>query len=162
MSQAGTDADPSATISAGGSQRGGGQPGGPGGPRVGALTGHDNPGAVRVDKWLWAVRLYKTRTAATEACRGGHVRVNQASAKPATMVKPGDTVRDRTEGRERVVEVARVIEKRTGAPAAAGCYIDRSPPPPPREAIPVGFSRERGSGRPTKKDRRQLDRLRRQ
>jgi ribosome-associated heat shock protein Hsp15 len=125
-------------------------------------AGHDSSSSVRVDKWLWAVRLYKTRTAATDACRGGHVRVNQASAKPATTVKPGDTVRDRNDGRERVVEVARVINKRLGAPAAAECYIDRSPPPPPREAGLVAFSRDRGTGRPTKRDRRRLDRIRRQ
>ena len=126
------------------------------------MVGHDGSSSVRVDKWLWAVRLYKTRTAATDACRGGHVRVNQASAKPATTVKPGDTVRNRDDNRERVVEVAKVIYKRVGAPAAAECYIDHSPPLPPREASPVAFSRDRGTGRPTKRDRRQLDRLRRQ
>ena len=117
--------------------------------------------ATRVDKWLWAVRLYKTRSMSTEACRAGHVRVNQVGAKPATTVKPGDTVNARAEGRERVVEVVRVIEKRVGAPIAAECYLDHSPPPPKEDAPGVlNFVRERGVGRPTKRERRQLDRLR--
>jgi ribosome-associated heat shock protein Hsp15 len=119
-------------------------------------------GAVRVDKWLWSVRLYKTRSAATEACRAGHVRVNQANAKPATPLRPGDTVTARVEDRERIVEVVRLIEKRVGAPVAAECYVDHSPPPPEDHGPGmVNFARDRGMGRPTKRDRRQLDQLRR-
>lgn len=117
------------------------------------------PGTTRVDKWLWAVRLYKTRSAATDACRAGHVRVNRAAAKPATLVKAGDTVEARSAGREHVVEVTTVIEKRVGAPVAVCCYVDHSPPPPSKEAGP-NFVRERGTGRPTKRERRQLDRVR--
>lgn len=116
-------------------------------------------GTVRVDLWIWSVRLLKTRSMATTACRAGHVRVNDERAKPSTAVKPGDEIRLRHDGRERIVVVQKIIRKRVGAPAAAECLIDKSPPPPPREAlIPVG-RRERGAGRPTKRDRRELERV---
>ena len=116
---------------------------------------------TRVDRWLWAVRLYKSRAAATEACRGGHVRVNDAPAKPATTVRVGDRVEAQAPGRLRVFEVVRIIDKRVGAPLAAECVVDHSPPPPPREeAVIPAFLRDPGAGRPTKRDRRQLDRFR--
>jgi ribosome-associated heat shock protein Hsp15 len=121
-----------------------------------------SPATTRVDKWLWAVRIYKTRTAATDACRAGHVKVNRTGAKPATLVKPGDTVEARSHGLDHVVEVTSIIEKRGGAAVATACYVDHSPPPPPKEALAPYFERDRGAGRPTKKDRRQLDRVRRQ
>lgn len=112
--------------------------------------------STRLDRWLWAVRLTKTRTDAAAACRGGHVRVNDRPAKPATTVAPGDEVRARVNDRTRVVEVVRVIQKRVGPPAAAECYIDRTPAPPPESLVPVA-RRDRGAGRPTKRDRRVLD-----
>jgi len=115
---------------------------------------------TRVDVWLWAVRIYKTRSAATAACRGGHVRVNRAAAKASTHVKVGDRV-DAYVGRPRVLEVAAVIEKRVGAPAAAKCLVDHSPPVPVVRRQPRVFVREPGSGRPTKRERRALDRLKR-
>lgn len=116
--------------------------------------------STRVDAWIWAIRLTKTRSAAGAACRGGHVRVNGATAKPAQPVVPGDEVRVRLSGRERVVEVTKSISKRVSAPMAAECYIDRSPPPPPREVVASQPRRDRGAGRPTKRERRQLDQLR--
>lgn len=116
--------------------------------------------SVRIDQWLAAVRLVKTRSAAAKACTGGHVTVNGKAAKPATPVSIGDRVEARLHQRERVVEVTRVITKRVGAPIAQGCYIDHSPPPPEREPTAVFAVRDRGAGRPTKRDRRQLDRLR--
>lgn len=117
--------------------------------------------STRVDKWLWAVRMYSSRTAASDACAGGHVRVNGAPAKASTIVRVGNTVTATAGGRERVLEVARIIEKRVGAALAAECFIDHSPPTPPREEyVPPLFTRPRGSGRPTKRDRRQLDRFR--
>ena len=85
---------------------------------------------TRVDRWVWAIRLYKTRSDATDACRGGHVQVNGKSAKPATPIRPGDQVEARLHGIDRVVEVTEVIDKRVGAAVAAGCYIDHSPPVP--------------------------------
>jgi ribosome-associated heat shock protein Hsp15 len=115
--------------------------------------------STRVDIWLWAVRIYKSRSAATAACRGGHVRVNRGPAKASTHVKIGDRV-DAFAERARVLEVVAIIEKRVGAPAAAKCFIDQSPPAPvTRRQVPI-FVREPGSGRPTKRERRQLDRLR--
>ncbi|MFD9893424.1 RNA-binding S4 domain-containing protein [Amycolatopsis sp. NPDC059027] len=115
--------------------------------------------STRVDRWLWAVRLVKTRPDAAAACRGGHVRVNDRPAKPATTVSPGDEVRAHLNGTTRIVEVARVIQKRVGAADAATCFIDRTPAPPPEASVPVA-RRERGAGRPTKRDRRILDRFR--
>ena len=115
--------------------------------------------STRVDRWLWAVRLTKTRPDAAAACRGGHVRVNDRPAKPSTMVSPGDEVRARVGDRTRIVEVARVIQKRVGAADAVTCYLDRTPAPPPTSSVPVA-ARDRGAGRPTKRDRRILDRWR--
>ncbi|AOR34937.1 heat-shock protein [Streptomyces fodineus] len=115
---------------------------------------------VRIDSWIWAVRLIKTRSLGATACRGGHVHVNGERVKPAYSVRVGDEVRLRHEGRERVVIVKRLIRKRVGAPVAAQCYIDNSPPPPPREAVAPAGLRDRGAGRPTKRDRRELERLR--
>jgi ribosome-associated heat shock protein Hsp15 len=112
-----------------------------------------------VDRWLWAVRLTKTRSDAAAACRGGHVRVNDRPAKPATSVSAGDEVRVRVAGATKVVEVVRVIQKRVGAVDAATCYLDRTPAPPPEAAVPVA-RRDRGAGRPTKRERRVLDRFR--
>ncbi len=105
------------------------------------------------------MRLAKTRSAASSACRAGHVRVNGMRVKPAHQVRAGDEVRLRQDGRERVVVVVRVIAKRAGAPAAAECYIDNSPPPPPREQIVTVAARDRGAGRPTKRERRSIDKL---
>ncbi|MFI9010876.1 RNA-binding S4 domain-containing protein [Actinosynnema sp. NPDC053489] len=117
--------------------------------------------STRVDRWLWAVRLTKTRSDAAAACRGGHVRVNDKPAKPATSVSPGDEVRARVGDRTRVVEVVRVIQKRVGAADAVGCFIDHTPPPPPATEAPAPVARrERGAGRPTKRERRVLDRFR--
>lgn len=116
--------------------------------------------ATRVDRWLWAVRLYRTRSAATGACRGGHVRINGTPAKPASVVRAGDRVEVTLHGRERLLEVVRPIGTRVGAAVAAECLVDHSPPPPTREHLPPAFARDRGTGRPTKRDRRQLDRFR--
>ena len=110
--------------------------------------------------WLWAVRLYKTRTAATAACRGGHVQVNRSAAKASTPVKVGDRVEAFVE-RQRILEVAILKDKRVGATVAATCFVDHSPPAPIVRREPRVFVRERGAGRPTKRDRRQIDRLRR-
>ncbi len=112
---------------------------------------------ARVDQWLWAVRIFKTRAEATAACKGGHVRVNDLAAKPASRVRPGDRVGVHVHGRDRVFEVVEPIAKRVGAARAAACLVDHSPPAAPREEAP--FSRPRGSGRPTKRERRELDRL---
>jgi ribosome-associated heat shock protein Hsp15 len=116
-------------------------------------------GSARVDIWIWSVRLAKTRSAASTACRGGHVRVNDRPVKPSHAVRIGDEVRIRREGYEKIVVVSKVIGKRVGAPVAAECYVDKSPPPPPRELIAPAAIRARGAGRPTKRERREIERL---
>lgn len=115
--------------------------------------------STRIDRWLWAVRLTKTRPDAATACRGGHVRINDRVAKPSTMVVPGDRVQARIGDRTRIVDVVRVIQKRVGAPDAITCYLDRTPAPPqiPQAAVAV---RDRGAGRPTKRERRALEKWR--
>lgn len=116
---------------------------------------------VRVDRWLWSVRVFKTRSQATDACRAGHVRVNRASAKPAQPLKVGDRVAVRLDGWDRELEVAGLVDKRVGAPAAAECIVDHSPPRPARERrLEPLFAREPSAGRPTKRERRDLDRFR--
>lgn len=115
---------------------------------------------VRIDSWCWAIRLYKTRSAATAACKAGHVRVNGARAKPSQSIRVGDEVRAFTEGGTRIVVASKLIAKRVGAAVAAECFTDLTPPPPPREERVLVAERERGAGRPTKRDRRELERLR--
>lgn len=118
----------------------------------------DSP--VRIDAWLWAVRQFKTRSAATAACRAGHVRVNGERAKAAQQVRPGDEVRVRIEGFDRMLIVRRTLVKRVSATIAATAVEDRTPPPPPRETVALVATRDRGAGRPTKRERRDLERLR--
>ncbi|MFI8084576.1 RNA-binding S4 domain-containing protein [Kitasatospora sp. NPDC086009] len=120
----------------------------------------EDEGSVRVDSWIWSVRLTKTRALAAAACRAGHVRVNGERVKPAQELKAGDEVRVRQEGFERIVVVKRLVRKRVGAVVAAECLVDNSPPRPPRELLAAAGERDRGAGRPTKRDRRELDQLR--
>ena len=124
-----------------------------------APAGADGPQAVRLDVWLWSARLMPTRSAATAACRGGHVRRNGEPVKAAQKIVVGDELRVRGRGRERVVVVTRILTTRVGAPIARTSYEDHSPEPPPQLAA-APPRRERGTGRPTKRERRQLDRLR--
>jgi ribosome-associated heat shock protein Hsp15 len=117
--------------------------------------------SVRIDQWLHAVRITKTRSDAAAACRGGHVRINGEAAKPSSPVKVGDHVEARVNKRERVADVTKVITKRVGAVIAAECFVDHSPPPPEHDAFQAVFAvSDPGAGRPTKRDRRQIDRLR--
>jgi ribosome-associated heat shock protein Hsp15 len=118
------------------------------------------PDDTRIDRWLCAVRLVKTRPMATQLCDGGHVRVNGNPAKPSTRVRAGDVVHALIAERERIVEVVRPIETRVGATVAAECYVDNSPPPVIREIAP-GIKAVRGEGRPSKRLRRELERMRR-
>jgi ribosome-associated heat shock protein Hsp15 len=116
--------------------------------------------SARVDSWIWAVRLVKTRSLATAACRAGHVRVNGERAKAAQPVKIGDEIRYRESGFDRIVVVRSLLVKRVGAAIAAEAYSDLTPPPPPREEVAFAPIRDRGAGRPTKRERRDLERLR--
>lgn len=110
---------------------------------------------------MHAVRLTKTRADAAAACRGGHVEINGTPAKPASTVKLGDRVEALINRRQRIVDVERLIKKRAGAAIAVDCYVDHSPPPPERDDVrPLFGERDRGAGRPTKRDRRKIDQLR--
>ncbi|MFK4729153.1 RNA-binding S4 domain-containing protein [Agromyces mediolanus] len=115
---------------------------------------------ARIDAWLWAVRQFKTRSAATAACRAGHVRLNGERAKAAQAVRPGDEIRVRVDGFDRILVVRGILVKRVSAPLAAAALEDRTPARPPRELVAQLPVRDRGAGRPTKRDRRELERLR--
>jgi len=114
--------------------------------------------SVRIDRWLNAVRLYKTRTLAQEACRGGHVKLNGRNAEPSAPVKIGDRIEAQAPRGPIVFDVIALADKRQAPPRARELYEDHSPPPPPREERVA--PRARGAGRPTKADRRALRRLR--
>ena len=115
---------------------------------------------ARADVWVSSVRLYKSRSIASTECRAGHVRINGTKAKPSQPVTIGDRVEALTEGGLRIVVVTKIITKRVGAPVAVTCYDDRTPVAPPKEEVAIMPRRDRGAGRPTKRDRRALDRLR--
>lgn len=117
---------------------------------------------VRIDKWLWAVRVYKTRTMAADACKSGKVKIEGKSVKAAYELKVGETVQVQKEGHKKILKVLTLIEKRVGADIATTCYEDHSPPLPPRspkeEAFFYTFEvRDKGVGRPTKRERRVID-----
>lgn len=116
--------------------------------------------SVRVDSWVWGVRLAKTRSQATTACRAGHVRINDQTAKAAQNVKIGDVVKVRLHGFDKIYRVVGLPTKRGSAPEAAKHYEDLTPPPLPRTERPADIIRDRGAGRPTKRERRDIDRLR--
>ena len=115
---------------------------------------------VRVDKWLWAARMFKTRSLATKACDAGHVKLGGENTKPAKLVRIGDTLEIVTPGGLKILEVKGLSDERGPAPAARSLYEDHSPPPPPREFVAPFARRERGAGRPTKRDRRDLSKFR--
>ena len=115
---------------------------------------------ARVDAWIWAVRITKTRSAATTACKAGHVRVNGERAKPAQPVGPGDEVRVRQHGFDRIVVVTGIVVKRGSAAEAAKHFEDRTPPRLPKEEAGFVPMRDPGAGRPSKRERRDLEKLR--
>ena len=115
---------------------------------------------MRLDIWLWAVRFFKSRSQATAACRAGKVRLNDVVAKASSLVKVGDRVSWKDPLRTREVRVEALLPRRVGAPEAVTAYTDFSAPIPPKEErgfVPV---RDRGTGRPEKRERRDLDHLR--
>ncbi len=128
-----------------------------------AAPGPGGTGAVRVDSWLWAVRLYPTRTAATDACNGGRVRVGDVVAKPSRKLGVGDVVHARRVDRTGEYRVLRTLTKRVGAPVAVQCYevVSELLDHQPRSATDAPWGqRDKGSGRPTKADRRKIDQMR--
>lgn len=116
---------------------------------------------MRLDQWLWAIRIYKTRSIAAEAIRGGHVKIGGEATKPAHEVRPGEVVVALVNQTTRTVRVLGAPPSRVGAKLVAQFAEDLTPPEEyarRREAnlLPPGF-RDKGSGRPTKRDRRRLD-----
>ena len=123
----------------------------------------ESPPAERIDKWLWAVRVFRTRSLATDACRAGSVTVNGQPAKPARAVHPGDRVIVRLGLIHRTLEVRGVPRARVGAALVGAYCADHTPPAEYEQArarrVEQFLARAKGSGRPTKRDRRRLDRL---
>lgn len=117
---------------------------------------------VRIDRWLWSVRLFKTRSAATNACSSGQVRIGDDSVKPARKVRIGEVIEVKRRDLVHTYEVTDLISKRVGAPIAEKCYVDLTPERPKVDPVfqDPGDVRPRGAGRPTKRDRRALEKLR--
>ncbi len=116
---------------------------------------------ARVDKWLWAARIYKTRSLAADACKNGRITVNGANVKPSHMVKVGETVSVRKSPVTYSFRILQAIEQRVGAKLLPQVY-ENVTPPDQYELLEMarisGFvDRARGTGRPTKKERRSLD-----
>lgn len=118
---------------------------------------------VRIDKWLWSVRIFKSRTLATDACKSGKVKINETSVKPSYLLQREEIVNVRKNGFDLTFRVIDLLQKRVGAPQAQLCYEDLTP----QEELDkfkswyvgkgAAEKRERGAGRPTKKERRQID-----
>jgi ribosome-associated heat shock protein Hsp15 len=119
---------------------------------------------VRIDKWLWAVRLFKSRSLATEECKKGHVIIDGISVKPSRIPKIGDIVHVRKNPITYSYKVVGLVGKRVNAKLVPA-YLEDVTPPEVWEVLEIRkkmtqFDRDRGTGRPTKKERRDLDRLR--
>lgn len=120
---------------------------------------------LRVDKWLWAIRFYKTRTAATKACEAGKIKRDDDKLKASSKIAVGDTLICRINQIQRTIVIKKLIEKRVGAPIAQECYDDLTPPedlliPKLKSSFLLpNAHREKGLGRPTKKERRDIDRF---
>ena len=117
--------------------------------------------SIRVDKWLWAARVFKTRSLASVACDSGKVDINAEASKPARRVRAGDRVEvSLPRGRRRILKVVAVGDRRGSAEAARALFEDLTPPEPPRARRAPPPFREPGAGRPTKRERREIERLR--
>jgi ribosome-associated heat shock protein Hsp15 len=116
---------------------------------------------VRIDRWLCAARVFRSRTRAHDACAGGLVKLNGSSVKPSDPVAVGDELRVQAPGGLRVLGVLALAETRLAAPRARELYEDRTPAELGVDSRLLKPVRDRGAGRPTKRDRRLLERLRR-
>ena len=118
---------------------------------------------VRIDKWLWAVRLFKTRTLATEECRKGRITIDGVAVKPSRIPKIGDIIKVRKNPVTYSYKIIGIIGKRVGAKLVQEFALDITPPEELKnleiKQQMGSMERDRGSGRPTKKDRRDLNRL---
>ena len=118
---------------------------------------------LRIDKWLWAVRIYKTRSLASEACKKNKISINDEIAKPSKLIKKSDTVQVSKRQVTYIYKVIDLTHKRISAKLVPDYLINLTPQEELNKLIPAKFpdfgKRERGSGRPTKKERRTIDRL---
>ena len=119
---------------------------------------------VRIDKWLWSVRIFKSRTIATDACKAGRVKIGGVAIKPSYLLSRGEVVTVKKEGFNLDFLAVDLIEKRVGAPIAVACYRDVTPEEEKNKynawflnGMATAEKREKGAGRPTKKERRELD-----
>jgi ribosome-associated heat shock protein Hsp15 len=118
---------------------------------------------VRVDKWLWSVRIFKSRTLATNACKKGRVKIEGLSVKPSYTLERGEVLEVKKNGFNFTLKVVDLLQKRVGAPIAQQCYEDLTPEEELNKFNDwyVGKAktefREKGKGRPTKRERRQID-----
>lgn len=118
---------------------------------------------LRIDKYLWAIRAFKTRSISTEACKAGRVKLNGQNLKPSHIVKIGEVYTVQKGSDKKIVEVVALLERRVDAKTAVNFYKDLTPV----EETPAyksmfhspTLSRDRGTGRPTKRDRREIDEL---
>ncbi len=118
---------------------------------------------MRIDRWLWAVRVFKTRGEAAEACKGGKVEIGGENVKPSRSVQVGETIEVNKDGVLREFKVTGLLLKRVGAKVAVNFVEDLTPPERleiRRETLAQAIlKRESGAGRPTKRERRDIDRL---
>jgi ribosome-associated heat shock protein Hsp15 len=120
---------------------------------------------VRVDKWLWSVRIFKSRTIATDACKAGKVKIDGQAVKPSYLLSRGETLELRKEGFNLLFKVVELLDKRVGAPLAQACYENLTSAEELNKYndwyIGKGGAekREKGSGRPSKKERREIERF---
>lgn len=119
---------------------------------------------VRIDKWLWSIRIFKSRTIATDAVKAGRVKVNDTTVKPSYQLAEGEVAVVKKDGFSFQFRAIQLIEKRVGAAIAVTCYEDVTPEEERNKYLawfqngaPATEKRERGTGRPTKKDRREMD-----
>jgi ribosome-associated heat shock protein Hsp15 len=123
----------------------------------------DPAGDIRIDKWLWAARVFKTRMLALEACHAGHVKIGDHAVKPARPVRVGETITARApSGVMRTLRVVGVSDRRVG-PKLVGTFFEDLTPPEEiarvqRSVVEQVLARPKGAGRPTKRERRQIDR----
>lgn len=127
------------------------------------MSGKEEKQEIRLDSYLWAIRMYKSRSLASDAIKGNKVKLNDENVKPAHIVKIGERYTlSMPQGVKKIIEVTGLIEKRQSFEIAKLHYIDHSPLVEKTEKLESMFftmniHRERGSGRPTKKDRRDMD-----
>lgn len=118
---------------------------------------------VRIDKYLWCIRVFKSRTLAGEACEGGKVKIDDTRIKPSRLIKPGDIITVQQGYVKRVYKVINLLEKRVGAPLVKTYAVDITPQEEldklKTERFVSYHSKYKGSGRPTKKDRRLIDKM---